>query len=821
MTKIISFIITIIMLFESVPCIGVDTLTVDASDRGDRVSNYATGFLYGLAEPGVPSDAMINSLDISSVSQKVIGGLQHPTGDIDRLSEQLSGCDYRVTYLQDSFDTWYYCYDEIMEMRKNGTYDWREFLEERYLPIVREKVTALSQKAYADDIVYCIYNECDNAVWFGNYVDGNVHYDEIGRANFYEAWKITYDLVKSIDPDAKIGGPGFCDYVAEKQLDFMEFVSKNNCVPEVMIYHELAWWSSADWDDHVSEYRQMEKDCGIAELPVIVTEYGTMEECGSPAAMLRYIIAMEKTNTYGNMAFWRLADNLNDTAADDNSPNSNWWLYRKYAELEGTTLYASSVKKADDTGWQKNVGLAVLSDGEEEINLITNGSSKKKAVKLTHLGETNLGTTVDVTIECVYYSGLTGIVNEPIVLRKYQTLTSFGSLNINIPATDDNAVCFIKVEKHEGGLKDCVRNTNIPVRYEFEKGKLLGDAYTYNSAYATTGEESGMVGGMEKDGDGVRIDIFTTEAGKYRLDIIYGKHNDGQGASGRDYGKVNFTLNGNTQELMLENTIKSEYTTLKTVEAELSWGKNTLEFTNNEGTYVLDSVIVSKAETDNTIAVLEDSTDGTAYLAVAPADGYYTVDIGDTECAVTVDGAKGNVKTGSVLYLRRGLNEIEFASAVDEAVITLASPKIPAAALTAKDMVLGGTAEVITDKYGNAYIGGIDAKGGMASFTVNAAKAGDYRVTVLYSNNSEGGYHAYNVDLIERYLTVRVNGGESEDIFFRNTYSDYTYKTVTFNVNLNEGENRITLSNSGEYTFASLIPVAPFIKSVTVNEAIS
>ena len=77
---------------------------------------------------------------------------------------------------------------------------------------------------------------------------------------------------------------------------------------------------------------------GLPELPIIVTEYGAMEECGNPAAMVRYIVSMEKTNTYGNMAFWRLANNLNDTAADDNSPNANWWLYRKYAEMDGRML---------------------------------------------------------------------------------------------------------------------------------------------------------------------------------------------------------------------------------------------------------------------------------------------------------------------------------------------------------------------------------------------------------------------------------------------------------------------------------------------------
>ena len=170
MSQIISFIITVILMLESVPFFWVPTLNVDASKELAPVSTRATGFLYGLAEEGVPSKAMTESLDISSVSQKVTDGLQHPTGDISHVAPQLKECDYTVVYLQDSFDTWYYCHKEIMEMRKNGTYDWEEFLYEKYLPIVEEKVTELSRKDYADDIVYYIYNECDNAIWFGNYL---------------------------------------------------------------------------------------------------------------------------------------------------------------------------------------------------------------------------------------------------------------------------------------------------------------------------------------------------------------------------------------------------------------------------------------------------------------------------------------------------------------------------------------------------------------------------------------------------------------------------------------------------------------------------
>ncbi|MBR5437561.1 MAG: hypothetical protein IKV21_01460 [Clostridia bacterium] len=819
MTKLLSFFVTIILIFEAVPLVWAPTLTVDAAEAGDEISNYATGFLYGLAEPGVPSDAMVNSLDISTVSQKVIDGLQHPTGDVDRLSKQLANCDYRVVYLQDDFDTWYYCHDEIMEMRKNGTYDWEKFLYERYLPVVEEKVTELSKKDYADDVVYCIYNECDNAVWFGNYVDGEARYDDIGRENFYKAWKITYDLVKSINPDAKIGGPGFCDYETTKMEGFMSYVKENDCVPEIMIYHELAYWSVPDWYAHVDDYRRIEKELGIDELTIIVTEYGEMEECGNPADMLHYIICMEETNIYGDMAFWRLANNLNDTAADDNSPNSNWWLYRRYAEMEGRTLKTSSKSDSEYNPRERLDGIASLSDDGRTVQMIVNGQEKRSAARIINLNRTSLGKRVDVTVECVYFKGLSGIVSEPVTVRQYTASVIGNYLNINLPATDADAVYFITATASKGDI-GVVRNTNLPVRYEFEEGKLLGDAYTYDSAYATTGKQQGMVGGMEKEGDGVKITVKAKEKATYKLDIIYGKHNDGGKKDTRDYGTVNFTLDGRTTELMLENTIKSEYTTAKTLYLDLDKGKHTIEFTNNDGTFVLDSLLMEKAVEDNTVAVLDASDDGKEYLAVAPEDGYYAVSLGEGTYDIVIDGAKAKAESGDRIYLRRGLNEISLSSA-SELKITKTEQAEAVAVIGAGDITVSDGAEILTDKYGSTYLGGIDGNGGKGTFTVNAPEKGDYRVTLLYSNNSEGGAHSYNVDLIERYVTVSVNGNEGQDIFCRNTYSDYTYKTMTFSLTLEKGENEISFTNSGDYSFASLIPEAPYIKTVTVNQVVS
>jgi hypothetical protein len=810
MTKIISFFITLIILFEALPASFQPSLTVDASDILGESTTRATGFLYGLAEPEVPSSAITNALKISSVSQKVPDGLQHPTGDIDHIKGQLDSCDYIVAYLQDNFDTWYYCHEEIMDMRAAGTYDWKEFLYERYLPVVEEKVKHLEAQDYSDRVVYCIFNECDNAIWFGNYIDGNVYYDDIGRQNFYEAWKITYDFIKDMAPDAKIGGPGFCDYETSKITGFMQYTAENNCVPEIMIWHELAYWSIPDWHLHYEDYRRIEKEYGIAELPIIVTEYGEPEECGNPAAMLHYIIAMEKTGIWGNMAYWRLSNNLNDTTADDNSPNSNWWLYRRYAEMKGQQRLAVSSKLQNEYEPKNRLdGLATLGDNGDSISMIITGNDKSFNVKVKNLSDTALAEDVTVRIETVYYEGLSGIVSAPTVLRQYNTKVTSDKLNITIPATDKDAVYFVTVSPKDENAQT-IRNTNIPKRYEFENGKLKGDAYTYDSWYATTGEIQGMVGGMEKDGDGVKLNFTISKGGLYDLDIIFGKHNDSGIPQERDYAKVKMIIDGKEEIISLENTIKSESTTKYTVTKNLSVGIHTIELYNCEGTYVLDSMLVSPFETPCEISVLKDGNN--KYFAVAPSDGYYEI-YTDHSGEISIDGAIGSVQKGDIVYLRRGVNEITFGG---ELRLFSVTAKSFTKTIKAEDMTLSDKAELLTDKYGVTYIDNISNLGGKAQFNVNVPADGDYRLTVLYANNSEGGVHDYNVDLIERYMTVTV-GDESKDVFTRNTCSKYTYKTMTFNLTLREGDNTITITNSGNYNFNNMESFAPQIAEITIN----
>ena len=833
------------------------SLTFDFSNKTGDVTSGASGYLYGLAENGVPSSAMVESVDVSSVSQKVMGGLQHPIGDIDDVEPMLIATDYNVVYLQDVYDTWYYLHDEIMTQRQAGTYDWQKLLDEDYLPKVADMVTQLSQTSYSDKIVYCLYNECDNGVWFGESIpDENpdnkygywCDYNQVGMDNFNSAWKQTYDLVKSINPDALIGGPGWCDYETDETLYFLEYCVKNNCVPDVMIYHELNDWSIIHWQIHVDDYRSMEEQLQIKQLPIIVTEYGRMFDNGMPGKMIKYVACIENSKVYGNNAYWRLANNLNDVCADDNSPNSNWWLMRWYADMQGQTVafdftdnieaLKSKVQKdynvLEDLG---SFGVATIDDNQNKIEIICGGDDADVNVVLDKLDTTAFdGKNVNIVVEETVYTGLYGIVDSPVVLKEYGDTVKDGKLTVKIDDMDEANAYHIVVTIAEGIVPNH-ENENRPVRYEFENGTLIGDAYTYDSYCPSTFDRKDyhdLVGGMEKEGDGVEIEIKVDNDGLYNLDFVYGNSNDGpvgengkQNPADRTYTRAILTIDDTVQNIDFANTIKSEYTSCHSIQVELTKGVHKIRVEHHQGTYVLDSLVVTNVDSRQiqSAYVLADS-DRTndsvkSFLVVAPEDSYYQFACAVGDVAVCIDGA--NVATNAqgefIAYLRRGLNYVDISTSDDTYLLVNKTQSDASIILEPQDALLDGAVVEQCDYFGEYYINGISCNGGSANYTVNATKAGSYRVTMLYANNDEGGVHDYNVDLVERYVSVNVNGAFSQNVYCRNTYSWDTFKTVTFNVELNQGENVITLYNDGSNKFNNKDTYAPYISTITVNPA--
>ena len=237
-------------------------------------------------------------------------------------------------------------------------------------------------------------------------------------------------------------------------------------------------------------------------------------------------------------------------------------------------------------------------------------------------------------------------------------------------------------------------------------------------------------------------------------------------------------------------------------------GVHTLTFTHDTGTIVFDSLLLTEKEAFPSNAVLPDA-DRTgngvvSYLCVAESDGYYDLAFAGEGggYAFSVDGAACRSNNGKAcVYLRRGLNyvDVQSDSPVSFTLAVSAETQTDRVfTLLPEDAVLNGSASVAQDKSQQTYLTGISSAGG------------------AYANNDEGGAHDYNVDLVERYFTFSVNG-RAQNVYCRNTYSWDTYKTVTFNVELNAGENEIVLTNSGDEKFNGQETFIPNIHRLSLN----
>ena len=115
------------------------------------------------------------------------------------------------------------------------------------------------------------------------------------------------------------------------------------------------------------------KEFGMPEQTIVINEYATMEACGVPGILIRYIANLEENNAYGCLPFWHQANNLNDLAADANEPNSAWWFYKWYADMSGDRL-AVTEENTTKTGL---TGVSTIDDNKAVSSTIFGGVDGK------------------------------------------------------------------------------------------------------------------------------------------------------------------------------------------------------------------------------------------------------------------------------------------------------------------------------------------------------------------------------------------------------------------------------------------------------------
>jgi len=871
----------------------------DMSKRS-KLYKGSTGFLYGEAEINVPSIDLLYGLKPDTMVQKAYGGKQHPTGDAVRTGSALLSAGVRdmQIYLQDNYLEW--PYDAPI---KDGQIDldaYQKTVEGIIYGMICDEASESDSGAFRgsdgkyyilnnskDNYSYVLFNEPDQ-IWYGGNLEG-----------LENAWLRIYNAVHSIDPDARCVGPNFSGFNEDSYNRFLGFCYDNNCLPEIISWHELGDISLTDYYVHYDAVQSMvakyytesyaQKSGRDYQPQLMVNEYARHYDIGAPGGLVKWLAMFEDKDMSGCMAYWAMANTLNEMAADQNSPTSTWWVYHWYAQMTGEQCELTSPDFADTrfyglTSYDSNITTAYALFGGNENQ---NGS---EAVYLDNIDSTDLvnsDSTVNVKLYAVSFSGQLGANYKPQVIFDGAAKADGGTLKISVSNTDEMDAYFAVITKTDKTANEGVAATMQTLNYEAEAAQLLGGATVYDkdgwATFATSGRAD--VGNINNNGDGVCFNVNVPESGYYNAQLFYSLQApyvnpqtlkpDASGQN-RGIGKAlpyGMDVDGKALDnIVLESTVTWWYKNHCDTVIYLTEGKHKIAYKHingNEGSKgnlqlvaALDKLDLTEVDGDeNKVEIcLDELTNfkedgGYRVTVVAPQQGYYNVTANGSfalkkQCIDYAADAKSksvcsvyDTDTGNTVYLAQGANTFVVSGSATKLTFDYDSNKTESTSevIASDKLTLHGNNPYLK---GNSYAqsGKVVSEIGIgqtsdsedrgeynyAKFTVSADADGVYNIAVRYANDepapimerADGStyIHPYNIDLVERYAQISVNGGEPETVYFKNTLSWETFRTVNVQVQLSEGDNEIKIYNDNSYQFSNLVnSTAPEIDNVTVS----
>ncbi|MEV0172178.1 CBM35 domain-containing protein [Streptomyces sp. NPDC050803] len=785
-------------------------LTVDLAASEGPVMLGANGALYGLGDDGVPGDAALEPLKITSISQKPDGGAQHPNGDAIAVSKSFfrnGGGEINVM-MQDIYAKWPY--------ENLGIDD--------YLPKVDKIVKEISADPNSDRFVYIPFNEPD-FIWYK--LNGPQAEYEVERDRFLAHWKLAYERIRAIDPDAVIAGPNETGYYPRFLRDFLTFAKRENVLPQIMTWHELGSGSLRDFQGHYDNYRALERELGIGPLKINIDEYANRRDLSVPGQLVQWVSMFERNKVYANMAYWDAAGNFSGHVVRTGIPNGGWWFFRWYAGMTGDTV---QVTPAQPNTIDTLQGLASLDTSRRQAQVLLGGSAGDSDVVVKNVSRSVFGRTVTATVAEAEWSGYEGRHAAPRVLARTKvTVADDGSVTVPLRGMDKMSAYRIVLTPGGAGTPSAA---HVPwtASYEAEEAAVTdGKVYTQGTVtnangYAASGTKD--VGSLNQPTSKVDFTVTVPKDGTYDLAVLYGNQS---GAPATQKLSVD---GGDPVTVSYPSTENWTYRAKKDLSVELTAGTHVLTLSKGDAEVTLDRIdLTARTGTPSasyeatladvggspsydytssagvgTGALVLRSGDKAVFDVYAPRDGYYTV-VPRASVAVklalhgeTVWAAPGRPQR---LYLAAGNNRVTMTAAhatVRSLDVSGTGSATGALSYEAASAALAGGAELVDSAHASAgsYIGRLgNSPSSTAEFTVNAPAAGRYLLVVHYAHNERrDNGHAYNTDIMSRTADITVDGGAPQKATFKNTWSWDDYWTLAVPVDLKEGTNKVTFGNA-------------------------
>jgi hypothetical protein len=834
-------------------------LAIDLATDTGAFHGGASGTLYGLYGEGLPSNNLIDGINLRTVSTKAQDGPQHPGADALEV----------VKPLADSSDGDVYIY--MTDIHRGFPYEWPGSTPAEKMALFKEKIAVQVDQVltlepkYQDNIVFVPFNEPEGNM-FGT---GDWSYNRVSwlnnPADYFKAWDEVYALIKGKMPAARIAGPNTSLLFAQVK-GYLKHTVDAGTVPDVMTWHELS--DPAKIRSSVKTYRAWEDElfAGTARagkhLPININEYAHNYHTSVPGQMIQWVSAIEESKVDADIAYWNIDGNLSDSAVQANRGNGQWWLLNSYAQMSGHTVKVSP--PSPDRSYTMQ-GVATLDESKAQARAIFGGSTGAAHVRFDHVDGALFGATVHASVREIQWTGQIGDSQGPEVIKDVELPVVNGSVffdfGTELPAVKESSAYEIILTPGTHTSVAAEAPKLWQATYEAEDAAHTGTGWSRNGPEGSPADVGKFytsagynVGGL-RSGSDVKLDfnVSVPRDGNYDLSVFANSLNTFNLIQEQGPTNVFVTVDGKAeQEIFLTLGYKWVVWDHTDTAVDLTAGNHVISLSARsldgtkatKGDAIVDKIDLSLANPDAGQRLYEaeyatrpgatldysasnSSASGVAALAPGQSATFWVYSQKDGESTLGIDTLGGGTGALSVngqaitevgestslpVFLTGGINKVTVTGTsgslkVDRIRSQETHGALASTVYQAEQATVSGSAAVsdlsLADG-GKAVTGIGGAPGNANSLTFNNVtvdKAGTYALTVRYSNEEQSPASHYNPDPLARPADISVNGAESRRVLFPHTFHKNNFWEMTIPVELQAGMNSIAFSSEEQPNF--------------------
>jgi hypothetical protein len=318
-----------------------DSVTLDMAVAQGAPTYFGSGFIYGISEDGTqPPTSLLRDIKVQEfrAGRGVTGGCGQAAWDTHW--KVIKGYYARAKELGVpmlilvSDDYQYSC-----PIPGDGG-DWTTFTDFMSQLIANVKANGMT----GPDVRWELWNEADYSGFW-----------KATQAQWLETWKHAYQQVRAAIPGAIIEGPSFATGAGGSWMNaFLDYAKTNNVVPDYISWHEAG--GGGDPVGDLATINRGLSNRGITGVKGFdLNEYGSTSE-QNPGHSAWFLARFDRAGIQGLRSNWaggsQFFSNMGDLVAANWQPNSQYWIYKRYAAQSGVRTSVTAGTQVDAVAYQ-------------------------------------------------------------------------------------------------------------------------------------------------------------------------------------------------------------------------------------------------------------------------------------------------------------------------------------------------------------------------------------------------------------------------------------------------------------------------------------